>query len=389
MSNAKFNSLITKAGMERFAAAALSGEQVGFHFMAVGDGAGMLPAPDISQTGLINEVYRSLINAVKVTDIAANVIEAEMIMPPQAGGFMMREVGLFSEDGICLAVGNMPETYKPLLMEGAGRFSIIRIQLAVSNTALVQLITAPSVIVATQADIIAAGSGARDYTDENLSNHEKSRNHPDATTSEKGFVKLSSKIDSDSQIMAATPAAVKAAIAYAIRAAWDQDNPVGTARFYAKNINPNEIYPWSTWIYTGENKSIRVGKADGSNVGQTSGNDTVTIARANLPAEKLSVSGKAESAELNNKETTQAGGTEFNVYRFGADNRENSKGRFSLDDVEMGDIPIPVKIEPHTHKISLTVPERTVSGETVALGEGKAISIVEAHTLLMCWARTA
>lgn len=389
MSNAKFNALITHAGAERFAAAALSGEQVGFHFMAVGDGGGVLPTPDAAQAGLINEVYRSLINALKVTDTAANVIEAEMIMPPQVGGFMMREVGLFSEDGICLAVGNMPETYKPLLMEGAGRFSVIRIQLAVSNTAVIQLITDPSVIVATQADIIKVGSDTKDYTDENLSEHEKSRNHPDATTSEKGFVKLSSRIDSDSQVLAATPAAVKAAIAYAIRASWDQDNPVGTARFYAKNINPNELYPWSEWVYTGENKSIRIGKADGTNVGQTAGSDTVTIKRENLPAETLDVSGKAASAELKNVETTEAGGAEFNVYRFGADGRENSKGRFSLDDVEMGDIPVPVKIQPHKHTISLTVPERDVSGKTVALGEGKTISVVEAHTLLMCWARTA
>ncbi|ECE5986158.1 phage tail protein, partial [Salmonella enterica subsp. salamae] len=44
-----------------------------------------------------------------------------------------------------------------------------------------------------------------------LSEHEKSRNHPDASTDEKGFVQLSSAIDSDSEKLAATPKAVKAA----------------------------------------------------------------------------------------------------------------------------------------------------------------------------------
>lgn len=44
-----------------------------------------------------------------------------------------------------------------------------------------------------------------------LKAHEKSRNHPDATTSAKGFVQLSSATDSDSELLAATPKAVKAA----------------------------------------------------------------------------------------------------------------------------------------------------------------------------------
>ncbi|MEZ0532657.1 phage tail protein [Enterobacter sp. KB-221C9] len=43
-----------------------------------------------------------------------------------------------------------------------------------------------------------------------LAKHEKSRNHPDATTSEKGFTQLSSETGSDSESKAATPKAVKA-----------------------------------------------------------------------------------------------------------------------------------------------------------------------------------
>ena len=50
-----------------------------------------------------------------------------------------------------------------------------------------------------------------DLADRALKAHEKSRNHPDATTTEKGFTKLSSATDSTSEAMAATPKAVKAA----------------------------------------------------------------------------------------------------------------------------------------------------------------------------------
>ncbi|WP_079907297.1 phage tail-collar fiber domain-containing protein, partial [Salmonella enterica] len=45
-----------------------------------------------------------------------------------------------------------------------------------------------------------------------LRKHEQSRNHPDATTREKGFVQLSSDTNSDSETLAATPKAVKAAM---------------------------------------------------------------------------------------------------------------------------------------------------------------------------------
>lgn len=43
-----------------------------------------------------------------------------------------------------------------------------------------------------------------------LKKHEQSRNHPDASTSEKGFVQLSSATDSNSEKLAATPKALKA-----------------------------------------------------------------------------------------------------------------------------------------------------------------------------------
>jgi hypothetical protein len=63
-------------------------------------------------------------------------------------------------------------------------------------------------------------------------------------------------------------------------------------RFFAQNIDPNERWPWSQWTYTGENKTIRVGKADGSDVGATGGSDTVTLKQANLPAVQIDVSGE-------------------------------------------------------------------------------------------------
>ncbi|EIW0149357.1 phage tail protein [Klebsiella pneumoniae] len=387
MAGKKFYSLITTAGLERLADAAVSGEPVGFALMAVGDGNGQLPVPYREQSGLVSEVYRSVLNGLKITDAAANVIEAEMLIPPQVGGFTMREAALYDEDGVCLAVANMPETYKPLLAEGSGRFSVIRIQLAVANTADVQLLNDPGVVVATVEDVIKVGSETRDYTDNQLSEHAKSRNHPDATLEEKGFTRLSNAINSDSEELAATPKAIKAAIASAVRSAWELDNPVGTTRFFSQNLDPNERWPWSQWVYTGENKSIRVGKADGSDVGQTGGSDTVTLQKANLPAVQIDVSGET-SEQPEQKLTTTRGGIHNHGGVAGKDDPWEIGGdvRQLFNPKELG---VTDDAGEHDHEVTVPPHKHTTSGKTDNLGEGKSLSVVEAHTLLMCWARVA
>ncbi|EDE3236949.1 tail fiber protein [Salmonella enterica] len=58
----------------------------------------------------------------------------------------------------------------------------------------------PSVVLAT-----------RKYVDDKISEHEQSRRHPDASLTVKGFTQLSSAINSESETLAATPKAVKAA----------------------------------------------------------------------------------------------------------------------------------------------------------------------------------
>lgn len=142
-----------------------------------------------------------------------------------------------------MAVASVPETYKPLLAEGSGRFTIMRIWLAVSSTEGIEILTDPGIVTATVEDVISVRNEAKDYADEQLSEHAQSRDHPDATLNEKGFTRLSNAIDSDDETKAATPAAVRAAVSAAIRLAWELDNPVGTVKFYAQNIDPNERYP--------------------------------------------------------------------------------------------------------------------------------------------------
>ncbi|MEV8755595.1 phage tail protein [Klebsiella variicola] len=335
---------------------------------------------------LVNERFRTQLNSVKLSD-TVNIIIAEMIIPPEVGGFTIREAALFDDAGVCMAVANVPETYKPALAEGSGRFTILRIWLAVSSTEAVELVVDPGIVLATVEDVINAGNEIKDYTDEQLSEHAGSRNHPDATLKDKGFTQLSNATTSSDQDKAATPLAVKLAVEAAITAAWELDNPIGTVKFYAQNVNPNERYPWTEWVYTGENKTIRVAKEDGSNVGATGGSDTVTLQRANLPAVQIDVSGET-SEQIEQKLTTTKNGKHNHGGVAGKDDPWEIGGdvRQLFNPKELG---VTDDAGEHDHEVTLPAHKHTTSGKTANLGEGTSFSVVEAHTLLMCWARVA
>ncbi|EOY5725567.1 phage tail protein [Enterobacter cloacae] len=197
----KYKTVITKAGAIKLAAATLpDGKKVNLTAMAVGDGGGTLPVPDPNQTKLVKEVWRHALNKISQDKKNKNYVVAELLIPPESGGFWMRELGLYDDTGTLIAVGNMAESYKPALAEGSGRAQTVRMVIMVSDIESVELTIDTSTVMATQ-----------DYVDDKLAEHEQSRRHPDATLAAKGFTQLSSATDSASESVAATPKAVKAA----------------------------------------------------------------------------------------------------------------------------------------------------------------------------------
>ncbi|HBW8106941.1 TPA: phage tail protein [Klebsiella pneumoniae] len=358
MAGKKFSAILTGAGEAALAAAALSGVPVGFSVMAVGDGGGSLPEPNPEQTQLVNEVYRAPLNRLIIAEQGANIIRAEMLIPAQAGGFWLREAALYDDAGVCLAVANLPESYKPQLTEGSGRLHSVNLWIAVNNTADVELKADPSVILATVDEVNKARDEAKDYTD---------------------------------QVVGDLDTSIQQVIADAITAArrdfWEEDNPPGTVRFFAQNVDPNEKWPWSKWTYTGENKTIRVGKADGSDVGQSGGSDTVTLQQANLPAVQIDVSGETSEQE-EQKLTTTRGGVHNHGGVAGKDDPWEIGGdvRQLFNPKELG---VTDDAGEHDHEVTVPPHKHSTSGKTANLGEGKSFSVVEEHTLLMCWARVA
>lgn len=197
----KFKTVITKAGAIKLAAATIpNGKKVNLTVMAVGDGGGTLPTPDPNQTKLVREVWRNTLNKISQDNKNKNYVVAELVIPPETGGFWMREMGLYDDTGTLIAIGNMAESYKPALAEGSGRAQTVRMVIMVSDIASVELTIDTTTVMATQ-----------DYVDDKLAEHEQSRRHPDASLTAKGFTQLSNATDSTSEVLAATPKAVKVA----------------------------------------------------------------------------------------------------------------------------------------------------------------------------------
>ncbi|HEJ7002265.1 TPA: phage tail protein [Serratia marcescens] len=195
----KYKAIITTAGAAKIAAASAGGTQLKIVSMAVGDGNGTLPTPNPAQTKLVNEKYRAVLNGLTIDKALKNHILAEMIIPANVGGFWLREMGLYDEAGTLIAVSNMAESYKPKLEEGSGRTQTLRMILIVSSTEAIQVIAGGDTVLAT-----------KDYVTDAITVHEKTRNHPDASTTAKGLVQLSSATTSTDETKASTPKALKA-----------------------------------------------------------------------------------------------------------------------------------------------------------------------------------
>ncbi|EJJ4037502.1 phage tail protein [Salmonella enterica] len=198
----KFKTIITDYGKQRLIAAmSPGGTKLTLTQMAVGDGGGNPTNPDTTSTALVNEVWRAAVNSVTVDKTHSNIIIVELLIPAEVGGFWIREAGIYDEFNKLVAVCSLPASEKPLLEQGSGRAQTVRMTLVISDMSTINITIDSTTIMATN-----------EYVDNSLEEHEKSRNHPDATLTDKGFTKLYSGVASIDETMAATPKAVKIAM---------------------------------------------------------------------------------------------------------------------------------------------------------------------------------
>lgn len=143
-------SILTEAGEARFANATALGIAIKLTHMAVGDGAGDLPVPDRKQRSLVNETRRAPLNSLAQDTANPGQFVAEQVIPEGVGGWWIREIGLYDENGILCAVANCPPSYKPQLAEGSGRTQVVRMVFLVGSAEAVELKIDPSVVLATR-----------------------------------------------------------------------------------------------------------------------------------------------------------------------------------------------------------------------------------------------
>ncbi|MEO1852715.1 phage tail protein [Chromohalobacter sp.] len=178
----QFGGFLTQLGIAKRDNAVARGTEWEITDMVVGDGGGEVPTPDTSQEALIHEVYRASLNALYKDPVNPGVLIAELVMPPDTGGWWVRELGLLDADGDLVAIANCAPSYKPLLQQGSGRDQTVRMRVITSAIEQVKLRIDPTVVLA-----------SRQYVDSAIDEHAQSRDHPDATTTQRGFVKKATR----------------------------------------------------------------------------------------------------------------------------------------------------------------------------------------------------
>lgn len=151
MSN--FYTLLTRVGAALHANAQVNQTAVPWTHLRLGDGNGAAVVPTENQTGLVRQVHKLPITDLGVHPDNPNWVIAEAVVPSDVGGWTVREAAIYggADGNTCIAVGNYPETYKPVLAEGAGREMVMRMVVEISSVATVKLQIDPAVAIASRA----------------------------------------------------------------------------------------------------------------------------------------------------------------------------------------------------------------------------------------------
>lgn len=157
--NTQFGGFLTTQGAAKKTNCDALGVPWQLTHMRIGDANGADPVPAPGQTQLINQVYRAQLNQLYVSPADPNVLVAELVLPPNVGGWWIRELALEDVDGVFSAVANCAPSYKPLLAQNNGRNQVVRMHIITDGTANIQLKIDPSVVLATRSyvDVIMAG----------------------------------------------------------------------------------------------------------------------------------------------------------------------------------------------------------------------------------------
>ncbi|EHS8055472.1 phage tail protein [Salmonella enterica subsp. enterica] len=137
MAESQFYAILTDQGAALEATALATGIPVTLDKFVIGDGGGNAVTPDPTRTTLVNEVYRGTIQKAESQD---NQVTFTLYVPPEAGGYTIREAGILTADGTLYSLSNSPDILKPTESNGAVISITFKYILAVSSTSTVNIV---------------------------------------------------------------------------------------------------------------------------------------------------------------------------------------------------------------------------------------------------------
>ncbi|MFA5495170.1 MAG: phage tail protein [Porticoccaceae bacterium] len=151
----QFYTLRTAVGLQKYAAAEISGNPVQLATIHIGTGGGegfynsYDSAALVARTELVDERWSAPISFMAVDPDNPSRIIVEGVIPQDEGGYSIREVGIKDAEDDLIAIGRFPPTYKMSLADGSAQEILIRVLVEWANASLVTLVVDPSQALAT------------------------------------------------------------------------------------------------------------------------------------------------------------------------------------------------------------------------------------------------
>ena len=138
MAENKIYAVLTDRGAQLEAGALASGVPVVLSKFVIGDANGNDDVtPDPARTALIHETYRG---DIKSAENSGNQVIFTLYVPPDTGGYTIREVGILTDKGELYSVARSPDILKPTDSNGALISITYKYTLAVSSTSTVNVV---------------------------------------------------------------------------------------------------------------------------------------------------------------------------------------------------------------------------------------------------------
>ena len=149
----QYGTKLTAKGAEVLAACIREGTKLEITEIAVGDGGGAYYEPLDNQTALVHEVWRAEVLSCEQSVLNPNTLDIKGVIPSDAGGFVIREMGVFDAAGTLIGVCNTPDMEKANAVSGAGGKLDLIMHLLVTDANAVQVVIKSSLDTVSLKDV--------------------------------------------------------------------------------------------------------------------------------------------------------------------------------------------------------------------------------------------